>query len=182
MRSSLMSAGLLVISCASLGPQSPLPGTSLAIDVDVEESEVAGRWHSVATIRIRNLSRTSVAVSNTFGITNRPWISLEIEHASGARIPYPSEVDVFGEIPTYKCLDRGGVIEVRIDLMEWRATFGGEPSDEIYAFRLAPGKYRVRALYSDRPERVRARCPGINGTAVSEWHEFEIPERAGEDG
>jgi hypothetical protein len=182
MRVSLVSASLIVLGCVSVATGLPPSADSLAIEVEVKSAQVEGAWHSIVNIRIRNVSRTTVAVSDTFGITNEPWLSLEIEDASGKRIFYPSEIDTFDEIPKYECLRPGDALEVQIDLMRWHPTFGALPAKEVYAFELAPGRYRLRALYSDRRDRVHARCSGIESTASSGWRHFEVQGGVGKEG
>lgn len=168
---------LIAMGCASSRPQGSLSEDSLLLDVAVQHELVDGAPHPVAYVRIRNVSGSVVAFSETFGITNRPWLSLHIVTIEGKQVYYPVEIDVFRDSPKYRCLGPGEVVEVRIDLLSWHPTFGGQPAAEAYSFELAPGRYRIRALYTDEPGRVRARCLGIAGTTSSEWAEFTLDGR-----
>jgi hypothetical protein len=146
------------------------------LDLGVEQAQVAGSSHPVARLKVENAAAIPIAFSRTFGITNQPWLSFELQTLRGEVVSYPSEIDVFSETPAYMCLQPGEWIEWQIDLLSWRPTFGGEVSEEEYAFDLPPGRYRIRARYSDDPGRVRARCQGIKGTSTSEWVEFEVKD------
>lgn len=168
---------LVAVGCASSRPHGSLPEDSLLLHIAIQHELVEGASHPVAHVRIRNISASAVAFSETFGITNRPWLSLQIETIEGDQVYYPAEIDVFRDSPEYRCLAPGEVEEVRIDLLSWHPTFGGRPAAEGYSFDLAPGRYRIRALYTDDPGRVRARCPGIAGTTSSEWADFVVHAR-----
>ena len=121
---------------------------ALELDVSVEPVLKGGRYHPIATITVTNRSPGPVAFSETFGITNRPWLSFEIR-VDGERIYYPTEIDAFLESPTYLCLRPGEKKSREIDLLNWRVSWGGELSERAYQFELMPGKLSLRAHYSD---------------------------------
>lgn len=150
------------------------PAPTLGIEVEVEQRRVGSEWHPVAGLAIQNTSSERVAFTRTFGITNQPWMTFEIEAADGSPVYYPSEVDAFRRRPSYICLQPGEVLAWEIDVLNWRVVFEDEPWGEPVAFDLRPGLYRLRAQYTDDPPQVRARCPGPKGTFSSSWVEFSV--------
>lgn len=170
LRPALLAIGL---ACTAT-PKPAIEPAALGITVRVEQHEVGGAWHPVAKLAIQNLSSQPVAFTRTFGITNNPWVSFSIETADGSRIYYPSEVDVFQKSPEYICLRPSETLAWDIDLLSWHVLFGGESWEGPFAFDLQPGHYRLQALYTDEPGRVRASCPGLNGTSSSNWVEFTV--------
>jgi len=166
---------ILNLACLSAGARGALPATSLELHLEMEQALVDGSNHPIAHIEIKNAAATPVAFSKTFGITNQPWLSLEIQREDAEPIYYPAEIDVFSQSPDYICLQPEQVIQWKIDLESWKPSFGGELADETYSFDLTSGRYQIRARYADDPARVRAECPGIAGETFSEWAYFEKP-------
>ena len=158
----------------TVAPKPVIGPDALGIAVDVEQREVGDAWHPVAVLEIQNLSSHRVAFTRTFGITNQPWMSFAIETVDGSRVYYPSEVDVFREKPEYLCLEPGERLVWEVDLLSWHVLFGGEAWGGPFAFDLRPGLYRLQAQYTDNPGRVKANCPGLNGTSSSNWVEFSV--------
>lgn len=163
---------VLATACTSLRHDTQVaPVESINLDLKVEVTSDA---HPIAEIVVKNVNSSAIAFSDSFGITNDPWLSLEIR-GSGGPVYYPVEIDAFGTAPTYRCIAPGEQLERKIDLLDWHPNFGDRISSESYAFDLSPGRYEVRVRYSDDPLRIKARCPGIRGTATSDWVAFEIP-------
>jgi hypothetical protein len=165
---------VLQFGCLSAAPHRPLPADSLKLMLAIRQESINGSDHPVVYLQVENTSGWPVAFSKTFGITNQPWLSFEIQRIGGETVYYPTEIDAFGEAPTYTCLGPGELDELRVDLLSWRPIVGGEVANERYSFDLAPGRYRIRAQYSDGPTRIKARCRGILGTTTSDWVEFAM--------
>jgi len=164
---------IIDLACLSTGVRGALPASSLELHLEVEQALVGGSSHPIASIEIKNTAATPVAFSKTFGITNQPWLSLQIQGEDGKQVYYPIEIDVFGQSPDYICLPPEETIRWKIDLESWQPSFGGELADDKYSFDLAAGRYQIRVRYADDPARVRAECPGIAGETLSEWAHFE---------
>lgn len=161
-------------ACASTR-QRTISGDSLKLNLEIRYTQVDDATvHPVAVVTIENAGSTSVAFSKTFGTTNRPWLVFEIETVRGDRVHYPMEVDLF-TMPKYVCLDPEEKIVWEIDLLEWYVVVGGvREESHALSFDLKPGIYRLRVLYSDEKNKVKVRCPMIQGTVKSDWVEFEV--------
>lgn len=166
---------ILDVACFSAGTRGALRASSLELHLEMEQETVDGSIHPIANVEIKNTTSTPVAFSKTFGITNQPWLSLEIQREDGEPVYYPTEIDVFGQSPDYICIPPEGTIQWKIDLESWESSFGGELTDEKYSFDLTIGRYQIRARYADDPARVRAECPGIAGETLSESVYFRKP-------
>jgi len=165
------------LACTAF-PKSVIDPEALGIAVGVEQRQVGDEWHPVAVVSIQNVSPHRIAFTKTFGITNQSWMSFAIEASDGSTVYYPSEVDVFTARPKYFCLQPGEVLVWELDLLSWDVLFGGESWGGPFAFDLKRGLYRLQVQYTDHPARVKARCPGLSGTASSNWVEFSVAPEA----
>jgi len=172
-------AVIFLMACTTI-TRSAVSPDSLHIRLEVVQRQVGAAWHPVAILEIQNVSEHTVAFSRTFGVTNQPWLSFRIETTEGDAVYYPSEIDVFGELPDYICLKRGETLSWELDLLKWRVLFGGEAWEGFYSFDLEPGRYRIQARYTDGSTHRPARCATLDGTVFSQWVEFDVVAQSAE--
>lgn len=172
----------LVVASCTLTPLRSVPPESLRVDVAVERQILGEGVHPVAIVTVENRRSGPVALSKTFGFGSHAWLGFKIETVDGDAVDYPMEIDLF-RAPKYFCLYPGESLSWAINLLNWHVTVGGKKDDaKAMAFDLAPGAYRLQALYSDTSRSVRAPCPVVEGRVESGWVEFEVlgvdaPER-----
>jgi hypothetical protein len=168
--------GLLFLACAS-GSQSADSELPFHLSVRVEQRNEA---RPVAIVEVRNDGRHSVAFTPTFGFRDL-YLFLEIRDALGQPVPYPleSQYELLVQ-PPYRCLRPSRSLRMQIELFEWFHVIGGRVEPETvagvgpYAFDLAPGTYRIRAVYDARRPSRRGVCRTLPGVARSEWRSFEV--------
>lgn len=162
----------LLHGCAS----GPLTGGNpeLVIDASVGTESVKGKAHPILSADFSNPGPVSVALSKTFGYS--AYVIVRIESSAGEEIDYPVEADLFDHVPSFECLKPGQTSSLVVDLLAWPLYVSGRPNgEELYAFDLPPGDYRVRVEYHDHGVgRCRSRCRHLGGAVFSEWVRFAV--------
>jgi hypothetical protein len=177
----VLALGIIVQSACAARHQAVSP-TSLSLNAVVEAHRVGEVSHPVATVTLKNVGNTHVAVSKThgFGAQARSWLSLRIERVGNAEVQYPpGSPDLVMSAPRYVCLGPAESVQWEIDLLAWRPEFGGKAEARYLAFDLTPGMtYTLQAEYTDSSEWAResgSRCGGVTGTVVSNSIAFALP-------
>lgn len=173
-----------VMACLSAGSPA-VPAEVLHLDVEVIPAAGAPRNGPLLRIHVTNTGSAPIAFTKTFGFEGL-YLRILLERLPGeSRIHYPpsSQYELF-TTPRYQCLSPGETSTVEISLNAWYHIYGGEldmeqavPEPGPYSFSIAPGSYRVRAIYSSPDQEVRRHCRALTGLQQSEWVEFTFPER-----
>lgn len=157
------------------GKREPVPSENLVLVASLDQAvAVPGAGASISIV-LRNRGTIPVAVCKCFGV-RKGWFYLEFIDASANPLPdHSPEYDIFLE-PPYQCLKPGGEIKIKKNIWKWYPEFGSGPEIDSTpnSFNLAPGHYRVRAVYRDNGGATWG-CRGIAGRLESEWLDLEVP-------
>jgi hypothetical protein len=172
-----------LMACSSAGAPA-VTADALHLEVEVETTADAPEDGPLIRIHITNAGSDWIAFTETFGFEYL-YLRIALDRLPGeTRIKYPSssQYELFST-PRFECLRPGETKIVEIPLNSWYHVYGGEldleqavPEPGPYSFRLGPGSYRVRAIYSSPDQEVRRGCRGLLGLQKSEWVEFTLPE------
>jgi len=167
----LLGTFVAIVGCASAPPPATLGPESLRLSIYIAPTCADA---CVAEVALLNVATRPVAVSLTHGPTGSPWLFLHLDSLDqqGGYI-YPGDIDLFFDRVDYKCLKAGEELRWKVDLLNWYVELGGRRSGSVVEGSLFPGRYRVRAEYSDSPHRASGACARFEGKVLSEWRGFE---------
>ena len=113
----------LAISCRSTSPLSAFQ--TLRMNVDGVAEGLRQQGGPSLRITFTNISKRTVAFSETFRYNPRQWIGVTIRDAAGQDVPYPFEADLF-QLPPFRCLSPGESITWTFRPLRWQPWYGGK--------------------------------------------------------